>query len=102
MSPTQRSLKLLRDRGWTACVVEKYNSFARVRQDAFGFGDILAFHPILGIMLVQTTTRTNLSTRKKKVVALRDACEWASAGGRILLHGWKGNEVKEITLWERS
>ena len=42
-SPTVRTLRWLRKLGWSACVVEKYNHFARVRQDAFQFGDILAF-----------------------------------------------------------
>ena len=44
-SPTQRTLRWLRKLGWSACVVDKYNHFARVRQDAFGWGDILAYLP---------------------------------------------------------
>lgn len=47
---TQRSLKSLRDNGWSACIVEKFlparegMKFPR-RIDAFGFGDILACRP---------------------------------------------------------
>ena len=41
-SPTQRSLKLLRDEGYTAQVVERWNPHARVRQDLFGVIDTAA------------------------------------------------------------
>ena len=37
MSPTARSLAWLRDGGWTAGVVERWNPGARVRQDFLGF-----------------------------------------------------------------
>jgi hypothetical protein len=38
-SPTQLSLKKLREEGYTVAVVEHWNSFARIRQDLFGFID---------------------------------------------------------------
>ena len=41
-SPTQLSLKKLREEGYTVAVVEHWNSFARIRQDLFGFIDLLA------------------------------------------------------------
>ena len=50
---TQRSLKVLRENGWTAHIVEKFlpargtMKFPR-RIDAFGIGDILAFRPPVG------------------------------------------------------
>ena len=99
LSPTQRSLKLLRNRGWTACVVEKYNNFAHVRQDAFGFGDILASHPHLKrIVLIQTTSISNLASRRKKILKSVEAGAWLMAGGMIVIHGWKGNKVREVVL----
>jgi len=105
-SPTQRSLKYLRDCGWIACVVEKYNRFAKVRQDAFGFGDILACRVIRlsqlrQIALVQTTTATHMSDRKKKILSLPTYLDWKTAGGLIILHGWskKGPRGKRKT-WE--
>lgn len=99
MSPTQRSLKRVRERGWEATVVEKYNHFARVRQDAFGFGDILLYHPILKVIaLLQTTTQANFNARRKKIAKLREARGWKAANGKIILHGWKGNDLKELYL----
>ena len=44
MSPTQRSLAHLKALGYQARVVEKWNPFAKVRQDLFG-GDVLALKP---------------------------------------------------------
>lgn len=41
MSPAQRSLAALKQLGYRAKVVEKWNPFAKIRQDLFG-GDILA------------------------------------------------------------
>src|SRR5512145_3126336 len=40
--PTKRSLEYLRGQGHLVAVVEKWNPHARVRQDLFGFIDVLA------------------------------------------------------------
>ena len=44
-SPTQRTMKALREDGWTVAIVEKWNPHARIRQDLFGFIDLLAVKP---------------------------------------------------------
>ena len=44
-SPTQRTLKALRDDGWTVAIVEHWNPHARIRQDMFGFIDLVAVKP---------------------------------------------------------
>jgi hypothetical protein len=89
----------MRERGWTVCVVEKFNSFAKVRQDAFGFGDILAIHPqTRTIALLQTTSRSNMSSRRKKIQSLETFKDWKESGGQVILHGWKGSELKEVYL----
>lgn len=104
-SPTQRSLKHLRDNGWTACIVEKRIPFRNTTIDALGFGDILACRPVMldctgaqvtQIALVQTTTGAHLAARRSKIVNVVPdgekrtvfAAEWKAAGGIILLHGW--------------
>ena len=43
MTPTARSLKKLRDEGWTPDVVESYNYFTKKRKDFFGIADIVAY-----------------------------------------------------------
>jgi len=102
-SPMQRSLKHLRDAGWTCAIVEHWNLHAKIRQDLFGFGDILACEPGTdeaasriyntfggsGIALVQTTTQANAAARLAKIIAEPRAKTWLLVGGRIFLHGWR-------------
>jgi hypothetical protein len=93
MSPTERSLKLLRERGYTATVVERWNQFAKVRQDLFGFADLLAIKPG-EILAVQTTTGSHLAEHRRKIIAEQRHQQWLKAGGRIQLHGWNKAKVK--------
>lgn len=87
-SPTQRTLKLLRAEGWTAAITERWNPHARIRQDLFGFVDVLA---VRGpeTLAVQTTSGSNVSARVRKIEendclpAIRDA------GWAIEVHGWR-------------
>ncbi len=66
MSPTARSLALLRSEGYTAQVVEYFNRFSKTRKDLFGCIDIVAVHPELGILGVQATTGAHHAERLKK------------------------------------
>jgi hypothetical protein len=89
MSPTTSSLKLLRKSGWIATVVEQFIAKANIRRDCFGFADILAAHPReRRMMLVQTTSLANVSTRVKKIQGKPEAAAWLSSGGIIEVHGW--------------
>lgn len=117
MTPQVRSLAYLRARGWTAVTVESIKRFpdkrspqcqvcgARkdimTRQDMFGFGDILAFNST-NVMIVQTTTKANMSTRWAKIRALPEARAWVGCDGigsveRLLsVHGW----YQKGRLWQ--
>ena len=89
-SPTQRTLQLLRKEGYTVAVAEKFNHFIKVRQDLFGWIDVVAIHPeINGVMGVQTTSGSNLSARIKKAQALDSYKTWLEAGNSIEFHGWR-------------
>lgn len=92
------SLDYLAKLGWTCQIVEKWNAFAKVRQDCFGFGDILAIHRRQGIALVQTTTWGNFNARKEKIGATIYHLQWKEAGGKILLHGWGDKGLREEEL----
>ncbi len=87
MSPTARSLQLLRKYGFTADVCERYNSFTKQRKDLFNFVDVVAMNGT-GILAIQSTSATNQSARTKKILAEPQAKEWLNAGGRIFVHGW--------------
>lgn len=113
MSPTARSLKYLRDKGYTAAVVEKWNPHARIRQDFCGFADIIAFKGWNTdgseqgcTYAIQSTTTGNISKRLEKIVQSVPALIWQRCEGRgVIIHGWskKGprGKRKVWTLTER-
>ena len=90
MTPTARSMKLLRDRGYIVCRVEQRVPHSFRTRDAFNFGDLLAATSRCGsqIALVQVTTTSHLSNREKKARDLPECWKWIDAGGRVFLHGW--------------
>lgn len=109
----QLSLDYLNKCGFTCAIVEHWNSFARVRQDCFGFGDILAYVPCErfdgmnpnpafikqgSIALIQTTSATNYAARRQKVLTNPHFSKWKQSGGRVFLHGWGDKGLREEEL----
>lgn len=80
-------------------IVEHFNTFTKRRLDLFNFGDILC----IGngeIVIVQTTTASNMSAREKKIMDNPYAHEWIKSGGIIVLHGWSKKGAKgKRKLW---
>ena len=87
LSPTQNSLKLLRQDYDLVQVVEHWNSFTRTRKDLWCF-DIIACKKD-EICLVQTTSYSNLNARLKKITESGFLPSLREAGFRLLLHGWR-------------
>jgi hypothetical protein len=86
VSPTQRSKKLMEGEGYTVAIVEHWNSFARIRQDLFGFLDLLCVGgKVVG---VQTTTAGNMAARRKKIREHMNYLAVEGAGIKVELHGW--------------
>jgi hypothetical protein len=88
-SPTQRTLKEARSLGFTAAVVERWNQYARVRQDLFGCIDIVALHEGVGILGIQATSGTNHAARRVKAAAVPALRDWLCAGGRFEIWSWR-------------
>lgn len=105
ISPTQRSLKHLRQLGWKVAVVEHWNPWVRIRQDLFGVFDLLALTGS-SIWAIQVTSTSNVASRRAKILASEEAKLWCQSGGFIQLHGWskKGprGKVKKWTLTEET
>ena len=101
-SPTQRSLGLLRKEGFCVQVVERFNPYAKVRVDLFGFIDIVAIREdFMGILGIQTTSTGNISSRIKKILAIPEAKTWLQCGNKIIVHGWsKRGKVSKRKLWQ--
>ena len=93
-SPTQRSLKHLRDDGWYAEVTEHWCHFTKRRKDLLGFADILAMKEGETPLLVQTTTSDNMAARRTKIFESERATLALKSGFRIILHGWGKYKVK--------
>ena len=87
-SPTQLTLRHLRADGWTAEVVEHWNPHARVRNDLFGFVDVLALRGD-ETLAVQTTSVSNVPARVRKIAESPLVGAVREAGWSIRVHGWK-------------
>jgi hypothetical protein len=88
-TPNSRTLALLRRRGFTAAVVERWIPRVRRRLDLFGVGDVLAVHPQQRvILLVQATSRGHVGDRLKRARSRPELAAWLAAGGLFQVWGW--------------
>ncbi|NDC49039.1 MAG: hypothetical protein EBZ61_08195 [Micrococcales bacterium] len=85
-SPTQRSLEYLREQGYHCEVVEKWNPWKRVRQDLWGWCDILAIRRD-EVLAVQVTS-SGVAARIKKIQESDTVLRVREAGIRVEVHGW--------------
>lgn len=91
LSPTQRTLRELRQRGTIAGIVERFNQYAGpfgVRQDLFGFIDLVALSPDRGIIGVQCCARNGHKAHRIKILENEVAPEWLKTGGKIEIWSW--------------
>jgi hypothetical protein len=98
---------VLRAAGYIAEVVEQSIPGSRhvFKRDFLGCIDILAL--ISGEMAltgIQTTSASNVSSRKAKILAEPKALIWITAGHHLVIHGWAKRgargKVKRWTLTE--
>ena len=88
-SPTQRTLAYLRKSGAVAAVVEKWNPHAGVRQDLFGFVDLIYMSKAFQcVVAVQATSGTNHAARRTKVLSIDTARQWLECGQRVEIWSW--------------
>jgi hypothetical protein len=87
-TPTSRSLQLLRESGYIVAIVEHWNPWARIRQDLYGIGDLLAMTQDQ-LLMVQTTSGGNVSSRLRKAEALPALRLWLRCPTRrFQVIGW--------------
>jgi hypothetical protein len=91
VTPTARSLKYGRDRGYLIEVVERWIPQARRRKDLFGCIDLVALDGRPGCLGVQATSGSNVYARVKKI---HEECwpaaeAWLQAGNRLEVWGWR-------------
>ena len=101
MSPTQRSIGFLKEQGYFVWRTETWNAFAKIRQDLFGFVDLVALGDgqTIGI---QTTTGDHAAERVKKIQGHDNLAAVKGAGWSIHVHGWRklkdGWQVRVIEI----
>ena len=104
MTPTSRTLKLLRDEGKIAEVSEKWNCFTNQRKDLFGFIDIVALDMEAKTTWgIQCTSTSNVNARIKKICieCRENALAWLKAGNSIEVIGWSKKGAKgKRKLWQ--
>jgi len=103
LSPTQRTLRALEQRGCLCGIVERFNPYGGppikgtdrrvgVRQDLFGIIDIIALYPtqIVGVQ----SCGQNFAEHDRKILDSPYALEWLKSGGRLELWGWR--KIKKV------
>jgi hypothetical protein len=96
LSPTQRSLAYLREQGYTVAIVERWNPHAQIRQDLWGWCDLLAIRKS-EVLAVQVTASA-VSERIKKIQESETVAAVRDAGIRIEVHGWRKNSKGRYVL----
>lgn len=110
ISYTARTKRYLQDQGVIVGKTENFNPYGGapkndgsgttfgVRQDLFGFIDMIALYPgNRGIVAIQSTGPSGHSAHKRKI--LNDCTElaqaWLNSGGKIELWSWQQKLVKK-------
>jgi hypothetical protein len=120
LSPTQRTLKALRDEGRVCGIVERFIAQAGPfgkRVDLFSFIDIITLCPEYKVITGVQSCGQSFSAHLKKILneCRENAMLWLECGGRIQIYGWRkllkkrgGKQkiwvprIKEITLEDFS
>ena len=111
LSPTQKTKSRFEKLGYVVATVERVNSWAGppdkkcpacgkntigIRQDLFGFADLIAFHPDdHDVLLIQCTSDTNHAGRRAKIMTNKIAPIWAKSENRkICIVSFKGKKER--------
>ncbi len=99
MTPTQRTLRELRQQGRRCAIVEKWNQHVGprgVRQDLFGILDIVSLDPERGVVGVQSCGNSFSAHFHKLTEDRADECiDWLRTPGTVLeLWAWRRVKLK--------
>lgn len=99
-SPTQRSLEHMRKLGFVCAIVEKWNPHARIRQDMFGFIDVLCVRgeDIVGVQACSGGGGDS-ADRVRKITA-HENWPLICAAIRVVVQSWRKNAAGRWTLRE--
>lgn len=101
LTPTQRTLRALREQGRVCAIVEKWNPYGGpmlpdgrrggLRQDLFGILDVIALDPERGVVGIQSCGATFAEHwRKLTIERAQEVTDWLSTPGTSLeLWSWR-------------
>ena len=101
ITPTQRTLAEIRKRVDHVAIVEKWNSHCRIRQDLFGFADLISFDRE-DVHLWQVTAGA-VAARIAKIKELDVAKHWVASPNRYLfVVGWRKLKPRgtKVARWQ--
>lgn len=87
MTPTQRSLAYLREKGYLVEIVEHWNPWVKRRKDLWGWCDLLCVKRD-EVLAVQVTS-SGVAARVKKILASDTIARVREAGIKVHVHGWR-------------
>jgi len=101
LSPTQRTLRLLREQGRLAEITEKWvmnpkHPGGGFRKDLFGFIDIICLDPERGIVAIQSCG-SGFKAHERKIKdsdCTEFVIEWLKCDGKLELYGWRKVKLK--------
>ena len=102
ISPTQRTLKAMREQGRLCGIVERFTRYGGshgIRQDLFGFIDIICIDPASGIVGVQSCgSAFSQHTAKMTGETNEMLCEWLKHA-KAELWSWRKVKVGRAERW---
>jgi hypothetical protein len=99
LTPTQRTLRALREQGRVCAIVEKWNAHAGPfgkRIDLFGIIDVIALDPVRGVVGVQSCGQAfSEHFRKLTIEKAQESTDWLSTKGTSLeIYSWRKVKAK--------
>jgi hypothetical protein len=98
MTPTAKSLRLLRQFGYVCQVVESWVPHTQIRRDFLGAIDIIGVKAGESPLGVQATTSSHHAHRLAKARALPGLRAWLAAGCRFEVWSWDSRGVRREAL----
>ena len=101
MTPTSRTLAVLRSEAWTVAIVEHWNPYAKIRQDLFGLFDLIALkvgEP--GVLGVQCCAGSGHAAHRDKMQASPILPIWWQTGNHAVIYSWaKQGKAGSRKVW---
>lgn len=75
--------------GYHVYRVDYYDARFQRQHDLLGFADMMALKEGEPPLLIQLTSKANVTERVKKILALASSSQWIATGGQIHVIGWE-------------